>query len=132
LHFGAVAPGAPSLQGHSEARWFRQTQSRGVFGVRTPQSGGALHVRTTNLTPGYLRPNGVPYSERAVIKEFFNTFTLPDNKGTWLVVTTVVSDPEYLTTDLVMSTQFKRETDGARWSPRPCDIPPPLVTRAAE
>ena len=48
---------------------------------------------TTNLTAGYLRPNGVPYSERAVVKEFFDSFTLPDEDGTWLIVTTVVDDP---------------------------------------
>jgi hypothetical protein len=130
LHFVPAAPGERSLQGHSEARWFRQMQSRGVFGLRTPETGGALHVRTTNLTAGYLRPNGVPYSERATAKEFFNTFTLPDDHGTWLIVTTVVSDPQYLTADIVMSSQFKKETDRGRWNPRPCDISPPLVEAA--
>jgi hypothetical protein len=89
-------------------------------------------VRTTNLTAGYLRPNGVPYSERAIVKEFFNTFTLPDGNGSWLVVTTVVNDPEYLTTDLIMSTQFKKEANGSRWSPRACDIAPPLVAPAPQ
>ena len=58
-------------------------------------------VRTTNLTAGYLRPNGVPYSEQATVKEFFNTFTLPGDDGTWLIVTTVVDDPAYLTTELI-------------------------------
>ena len=33
-----------------------------------------------------------------MVEEFFNTFTLPGEAGAWLVVTTVVSDPEYLTT----------------------------------
>ena len=41
--------------------------------------GGSLEVVTTNLTAGYLRPNGVPYSERAVVKEFFDSFTLPED-----------------------------------------------------
>jgi hypothetical protein len=36
----------------------------------------------------------VPYSERATVKEYFNTFTLPGDMGTWLIVTTVVDDPE--------------------------------------
>jgi hypothetical protein len=61
------------------------------------------------------------------MKEFFNTFTLPDGNGTWLVVTTVVNDPEYLSTDLLLSTQFKKETGRSGWNPRPCDIAPPLV-----
>ena len=115
-----------SLQGYSEAQWFRQTQSRGVFGARTPPEGGSLVVRTAQLTGGYLRPNGVPFSEGATVKEFFNTFTLPGDAGAWLVVTTVVSDPEYLTTELVMSSQFKKEASRGAWDPRPCDIAPPL------
>ena len=133
LEFETVeAPMERSLQGQSAASWFRQVQSRGVFGGRTPQDSGALHVRTTSMTAGYLRPNGVPYSERATVKEFFNTFTLPDDGGTWLIVTTVVDDPAYLATELVMSSQFKKETSRGRWNPRPCEIPPPLTERAPE
>jgi hypothetical protein len=115
-----------SLQGYSEARWFRQTQSRGVFGQRTPPERGSLVVNTTQLAGGYLRSNGVPFSERATVQEFFNTFALPGDAGTWLIVTTIVTDPEYLTTQLVLSSQFKKETSRAAWNPRPCDIAPPL------
>ena len=115
-----------SLQGYSEAQWFRQTQSRGVFGQRIPPEGGSLVVRTTQLAGGYLRPNGVPFSERATVKEFFSTFTLPGDAGAWLIVTTVVTDPEYLTTELVLSTQFKKETSRGAWNPRPCEIAPPV------
>jgi hypothetical protein len=133
LEFGsAEAPADPSLQGYSRASWFRQPQSRGVFGGRTPRDGGTLHVRTTGMTAGYLRANGVPYSGRASMKEFFNMFTLPDDGGTWLIVTTVMEDPVYLTTELVMSTQFKKEAGRGRWNPRPCEIPPPLSERAPE
>jgi hypothetical protein len=89
-------------------------------------------VHTTNLTAGYLRANGVPYSDQATVKEFFNTFTLPDGNGTWLVVTTVVNDPVYLSTDLLMSTQFKKEANRSRWEPRGCDIAPPLVPSARQ
>ncbi len=81
------------------------------------------------MTAGYLRPNGVPYSENATVKEYFNTFTSAE-AGTWLVVTTVVVDPDYLTTDLILSTQFKKEPNGAHWSPRACDIARPLVEAA--
>jgi hypothetical protein len=49
---------------------------------------------------------------------------LPGGGG--LIVTTVVADPEYLTTELVMSTQFKKEASRGAWNPRPCDIAPPL------
>jgi hypothetical protein len=126
FEFTPQPPAERSLQGYSEAQWFRQTQSRGVFGGRTPPEGGSLVVRTTQLAGGYLRPNGVPFSERATVKEFFNTFALPGDAGSWLVVTMVVTDPEYLTTDLVISSQFKKEASRGAWSPRPCDIAPPL------
>jgi hypothetical protein len=127
FEFTPQPPAERSLQGYSEAQWFRQTQSRGVFGARTPPEGGSLVVRTTQLAGGYLRPNGVPFSERTTVKEFFNTFTLPGDSGAWLVVTTVVSDPEYLTTELVLSSQFKKETSRGAWNPRPCEIAPPLI-----
>jgi len=126
LEFTPQAPGERALQGYSEAQWFRQTQSRGVFGQRTPPERGSLVVRTTQLTGGYLRPNGVPISERTTVKEFFNTFTLPGDAGAWLILTMVVADPEYLTTELVVSSQFKKEASRGAWNPRPCDIAPPL------
>ena len=115
------------MQGYSVASWFRQSLSRGVFGGGAEGPGGSIRVQTTNMTAGYLRPNGVPYSENATIKEFFNTFTLPGDGGTWLVVTTVVNDPEYLTTEFVISTQFRKESGRSGWNPRPCEIPPPVI-----
>jgi hypothetical protein len=129
FHFESTTPvGARSVQGYSAARWYRQAQERGVFLRVTPTSGGSLVVTTTNLRAGYLRPNGVPYSDRAVVKEFFDAFTLPD-AGSWLIVTTVVNDPEYLTDEFVISSQFKKEADTSGWRPRPCDIPPPVVAQ---
>jgi hypothetical protein len=127
FEFASEAAAERSLQGYSAARWSRQTQSRGVFGQRTPPEQGSLVVDTTLLAGGYLRPNGVPFSERATVKEYFNTFALPGDAGTWLVVTMVVDDPEYLTTPLVISSQFKKETSRGAWNPRPCEITPPLI-----
>jgi hypothetical protein len=65
-------PGRHWLKGYSEAQWFRQMHA--ACAARTPSDGGSLVVRTTQLMGGYLRPNGVPFSERATVKEFFNTF----------------------------------------------------------
>ena len=131
FQFGRSAPAGPrSLQGHSEARWFRQPQNRGILARAAPTPGGSLEVVTTNLSGGYLRPNGVPYSERAALREFFDTFSLPED-GTWLIVTTVVNDPVYLAQEFVISSQFKKETDLSKWNPRPCDIPAPLLSRPA-
>ena len=98
-----------------------------MFGQRTPPEYGSLVVNTTLLAGGYLRLNGVPFSERTTVKEFFNTFELPGEAGTWLIVTMVVDDPEYLTTDLLVSSQFKKETSRAGWNPRPCEIARPVV-----
>ena len=126
FRFGASSPAAArSLQGDSDARWFRQAQNRGILAQSAPTPGGSLEVVTTNMQAAYLRPNGVPYSERAVVKEFFDTFTLGED-GTWLIVTTVVSDPTFLTQEFVISSQFKKETDLSKWNPRPCEIPAPL------
>jgi len=129
FEFGSADPEAPpTLQGHSQASWYRQTVQRGVFGS-SANPGGALHVETMNLAPGYLRPNGVPYSDQTVIKEYFHTFTLPGDGGTWLIVTSVIDDPVYLNQELILSTQFRNETGRAGWNPRDCDIAPPLVER---
>jgi hypothetical protein len=125
------APAEHTLQGYSQASWSRLTLRRGVFGASAPP-GGALHVLTTNLAPGYLRPNGVPYSEEATMTEFFRTLSLPEDGGTWLIVTTVIEDPVYLRTELIMSTQFKKEAQRGDWNPRPCEIHAPLVVRDPE
>ena len=129
FHFGnAPAAGTASLQGLSTASWFKQAQSRGIFGRGGAVQGGSLEVVTTNLAPGYIRPNGVPYSGKTTLKEFFDTFTLPEN-GSWLIVTSVIHDPEYLTQEFILSTQFKKETDASKWSPSPCEIPDPVEPR---
>ena len=78
---------------------------------------GNLRVATTNLTAGWLRKNGVPYSENATVTEYFDRFKAPNNDE-WLVVTTIVSDPKYLNQDFVTSTHFKKEPNGAKWARR--------------
>jgi hypothetical protein len=81
---------------------------------------GNLKVVTTNMSGGWLRKNGVPYSEQATMTEYIDRFATPGGDE-WLVVTTIVSDPKYLTQDFITSTHFKREADGAKkWDPIPC------------
>jgi hypothetical protein len=121
-------PGPRSLQGYSVAEWERAGGGRGAApagrgGTALPAGaaapGGTLKVTTTNLLAAWLRRNGVPYSENATMIEFFDRFATPA-KDEWLVVTTLVNDPAYLTAEFVTSTHFKREADGAKWSPSPC------------
>jgi hypothetical protein len=116
-------PGAPpaqrSLQGHSAAQWEPAPQpGRGGAPPQIPRVGN-LKVTTTHLTAGWLRKNGVPYSSDATVTEYFDRFKAPNNDE-WLVVTTIVSDPKYLTQDFVTSSHFKKEANGAKWSPSPC------------
>ncbi|MGH9201848.1 MAG: hypothetical protein ACRD2A_11505, partial [Vicinamibacterales bacterium] len=69
--------------------------------------------------PGWLRKNGVPYSQNAVITEYYTRFSNPD-AGDWFVVTTVADDPQYLAQPFITSSNFKKESDGSKWSPVPC------------
>ncbi len=155
LHFdrAAQADAAPSWQGHSVAEWRGVPQPANPFGALVaptqeaaaargaaaagpaandgarapaPAARGSLKVVTTNLRPGYLRKNGVPYSERAVVTEYYDRLAMFGNE--YLQVVTVVADPTYLSTPFVVSNHFKREPDGSKWSPTPCATDPPLGT----
>jgi hypothetical protein len=106
FHFkpGAAAPGDRTWQGDSKAEWQRPS---------------SLKVTTTNMRAGYLRKNGVPYSENAVVTEYFDVAPHPDG-GQVLLVTTIVDDPQYLQQPFIVSSQFKKEADGSKWDPTPC------------
>jgi hypothetical protein len=126
LRFGDTATTAPrSLQGMSVAEWQQSevVRARGAEGGETSArvDGGVwtpLKVTTTQLTAAWLRPNGVPVSENAVVTEYFDYFTEGDEQ--WFIVTTMVDDPQYLSERLVISSNFRREDNGAKWAPRPC------------
>jgi hypothetical protein len=94
-------------------------QGLGGAGGGAARAGGYLEARTTKLTGGWLRRNGVPYSEDATVTEYFARFAAP-NGDEWLMVTTIVDDPRYLTQRFVVSNHFRREPDGGRWNPRAC------------
>jgi hypothetical protein len=144
----SAAPAAKSLQGFSLAEWERPAQAGrgggGGGGGQGPPPGAAgpggppaspppapgrnagaapsfgdLKVVTTQLSGGWLRRNGVPYSEDTTMTEFFDRFAAPD-KSEWLVVTTIVNDPKYLAQEFVTSTHFRREPNAAKWDPTPC------------
>jgi len=130
FHFDAAAAtraGAPrSLQGTSVAEWqaAEVVSARGTEGGETSARVGdggwtPLKVRTTNLTAAWLRPNGVPVSEDAVVTEYFDWFG--EGADQWFVVTTMVDDPKYLSERLVISSNFRREGNGAKWAPKPCE-----------
>jgi hypothetical protein len=110
-------------QGQSTAAW-DQIRSPGGLGVSlqtAPPRAGALKVVTTNVRAGYLRRNGVPYSEDAVVTEYFDRLRAYDTD--WLTVLTIVEDPRYLNQPFITSTHFKREPDASKWAPTPCEAP---------
>ena len=111
------APASKSLQGFSLAEWERM-QARGGGRGGAPAFGN-LKVTTTSMSGGWLRKNGVPYSDQATMIEYFDRFAAPGN-AEWLVVTTAVTDPKYLTQEFVTSTHFRREPDGSKWDPTVC------------
>jgi len=102
---------------------------RGQRGGPEPSSsltqGGSVKVVTTNFREGYLRKNGVPYSESASITEYIHRLPSEQGEDTFLLVITVVDDPKYLTQPFYTSTQFKLERDGSKWAPSPCKTAPP-------
>ena len=74
---------------------------------------------TTRMKAGYLRKNGVPYSENTVLTEYFDRHT-EANGDEWFTVTTIVDDPKYLNQPFITSSGFKKERDGSKWRPTPC------------
>ncbi len=111
--------GEAAWQGQSVAQW-ELGGGGGMFGGGRGRPSGTLKVVTTHLRPGYLRRNGVAYSATAVVTEYYNALPREENGDIWLVVTTVVTDPTYLTGRFMTSSHFKKLADGSAWHPTPC------------
>lgn len=115
-----AAASAPAWQGVSAAAWEFAGRGRGRGAAPAAQHGD-LKVVTTQMKPGYLQKNGVPYSENAVLTEYFSRANEP-NGDSWLILTHIVEDPQYLNGPFVRSTHYKKLPDSAasQWSPEPC------------
>jgi len=137
FRFGGSPPAAdaPSWQGYSSAMWGggEPRDRRDGFGGPAQDAKGNvvvlpaqrrepdyLKVTTTRMRPGYLQKNGIPYSGNALLEEYFDVFSDPYTKNTWLVVTTVVTDPQYLAEPLIMHAHFKKLPDATGWDPTEC------------
>ena len=83
--------------------------------------GGSLKVTTTNILPGFLRNNGVPFSENAILTEYFDLHKEASGDQ-WIVVTSIVEDPVYLDAPWVTSQHFRKEPNAAKWDPRACEL----------
>jgi hypothetical protein len=97
-------------------------------------SGGNIKVVTTGFREGYLRKNGVPYSEAATITEYFHRLPAHPNGDVYMNVVTIVEDPRYLSQPFYTSTHFKLEPDASKFAPTPCATAPvlPVVTRPSK
>jgi hypothetical protein len=110
-------------QGVSKAEWEFARPGLGfaIAGDRGGPQGGSLKVTTTNLRPGYLSRNGIPYSANAKLTEYYDLVKQP-NGDTYLVLTSTVEDPTYLTQPLITAVHFKKQADAAGWNPAPCAV----------
>jgi hypothetical protein len=120
LHFGAwKGGGRASWQGDSVATWDLPRRADGDPPATGTSKSGSLKVVTTNMRPGYLRKNGLPYSGQAKLTEYWDFHGGPNGEQ-FLVVSTIVEDAQYLQTPWMTSPNFKREPDGSKWDPSPC------------
>lgn len=141
--FGPAASSEPSMQGTSVALWQTpqsiraytskiSAQDPNTPGFRdasmasppappdTRKLGGTLKVVTTHIKPGYLRNNGVPFSANAVMTEYYDVHKRGDAE--YLVQTQIVEDSKYLDAPWVVSNHYRREPDGSKWDPQPCEL----------
>jgi hypothetical protein len=124
----APAGTSKTWQGTSQAQWLLprpnvplqlRPSERSSDAPPVRPSGGSLRVVTTNLRAGYLRKNGVPYSENAVMTEHWDLYKRPNGEE-WLTITTQVDDSQYLRTPRLTAPVFKKEPNNAKWDPTPC------------
>ena len=103
---GKSAPaGAPSRQGASIAQWERKS----------------LRVDTSNLLPGYLQYNGVPFSGNLKMVEYFDVIREPGGE-VWLIDDAILTDPMYLGRSHKRSTHLRKQSDSTGWDPQPCVV----------
>lgn len=128
LHFAPTAAEASkastaSWQGYSVAHWQLHAAPgpRAPAGAKPKPQYGGMQVMTTHMLPGLLRKNGIPYSDKAQMSEYWEVNGEPDGDQ-WLTVTTKLQDPEYLQTAYYFTSIFQKEPDGSKWDPTPCSL----------
>ena len=115
-------------QGWSVAEWdYGELIAQSRITQPSPGVRGSLKAVTTGMRAGYLRKNGVPYSENAVITEYFDRDSNSPDGAQWFHVMTIVDDPKNLTQPFVTNSIFKKEPGASKWHPTPCEIAAPTV-----
>ena len=114
----ADAHGPPTWQGYSVAEWEFQRQGGGR-GSPGKVVGGSLKVTTGDLKAGYLRKNGIPYSEKTQVMEYYDPVQ-ESNRDRLMVVTSIVTDPVYLFMPFTTENNFLKLSSAAGWKPSAC------------
>jgi hypothetical protein len=126
LHFNVTtpAPAEKTLQGYSVANWElgavgRGGRGGGPGGPAAPAAPrwGSLNVVTTNMKSGYLLSSRSPYSDNAVLTEYFSKHS--DFGVDYFTVTATVQDGAVTRTT---SSTFKKEATGAKFKPTGCEV----------
>ncbi len=77
--------------------------------------GDMLTIRTTHLKEGYVRRNGLPRSDKAMLTEHWM------RHGDVLTVATIVNDPVYLTEPFIRTTDYELDLH-QQVPPYPCQV----------
>ena len=94
---------------------------RAAAGAAAAARFGSMKSVTTNLRAR------LPAQERRALQRSTTSFTeywdlhTETNGDRYLVVTNVVNDPIYLQVPWMTALHFKKEKDGSKWNPEPCD-----------
>ncbi len=133
----SMSPGERSWQGHAIGEWIDTTVPTGTYNTPgildvAPEAGaptpGALRIVTSNLLHQYHRQNGTPVSGNAMLTDIINLVAGPGGED-WLIVKTMIDDPEYMFSTMVTSSHFKHEPDDSNWNPEPCQVELPFESR---
>jgi hypothetical protein len=127
---GGAPPAAPAAGAAPAGGRAGAPPAAGRGAAPGPRAGG-LKVVTNNVKFQYLRQNGVPVSEKAVITEYLDIVPSPDGSQ-WLVLKTQVDDPTYLSGWYIVSSNFRKEADASKWNPTPCELLPRLKGTATQ
>jgi hypothetical protein len=76
--------------------------------------GPMLTVTTTHLKTGWIRRNGIPRSEKAVLTEHWI------RHGNFLTLVAIINDPVYLTEPFIRTTDWVMDPD-QQIAPYPCE-----------
>ena len=112
-----VGGGGPANQGGPEHPEQDGPNPPAVATTRAPRE-KYIKVVTGKLLPGYLRKNGVPYGPDATLQEYVLPFTYKNDS--FLMMTIVVRDPQYLIEPFISQVHFKKSPDQSGWDPTPC------------